>query len=625
MSAVENRIYEFGPFQLDTEERSLVCDGCLVPLTPKAFELLLVLVRKSGHVIGKDELMKAVWPDSFVEDGNLTQHIFAIRKALGESQGESLFIETVARRGYRFSAKVNESVKTGALSEEQAQTSRDLATDVNQRKQRWRIAAVTGLVGATILIATFIVRPHFSQPGEAIESIAVLPFVNVKGDPDVEYLSDGLTESTVNSLSQLTTLRVVPTSTMFRYKGKSIDPQSVARELGVRAVLTGEITKQADSLIIHVELIDAQRDAHFWGEQYNRKFVDIPSLPDDISKEISVKLRLRLAGDQQRLIKSRAHNGEAYQLYLKGRYFWNKRTEEGVRKAIDYLQQAIDSDPLYALAYAGLADCYIVLGAPLNAVPPKEAFSKAKAAATKALEIDDTLAEAHATLGAVKQRFEWDREGAAQEFRRAIELNPTYATAHQWYAINFEINGESDAATAETRRALEIDPLSLIINARLGYCYYFSRQYDLAIEQYKKTIELDPNFAIAHSRLGWAYIQQGKNGEAVEELLRAGILSGTSTQTVAALRQAFVRSGLRGYWQKELELELAKSKLQYVSAYEIALLYARVGAKAQAFDWLDRAYEERSSALVYLKVEPGFDNLRQDSRFAEMLRRIHLA
>jgi len=617
---MSSHLYEFGPFQLNTEERSLLRDGSFIPLTPKAYELLLLLIQKSGRVVSKDELMKALWPDTFVEEGNLTQHIFAIRKALGDAHSEPVFIETVARRGYRFKAKVNE-LDTKPLTYDLFSP---IPSNLKRRTTRWKIVTATALVAATILVVTFVVRPHFSSGGAAIESIAVLPFVNVKGDPDVEYLSEGLTESTVNNLSQLSKLRVVPTTTMLHYKGKQTDPQTVARQLAVRAVLIGEITRQEDSLIIHVELIDTERNAHLWGEQYNRKVEDLLALQDDISKEISSKLRLKLTDDDQRLIRRRTNNAEAYQLYLKGRYFWNKRTEEGVRKAIDYLQQSIDADPLYALAYAGLADCYIVLGAPLNALPPKEAFSKAKVAATKALEINDALAEAHATLGVVKQRFDWDLEGAAREFRRAIELNPTYATAHQWYAINFEIAGQPDASAAEARRAIEIDPLSLIINARLGYGYYFARQYDLAIEQYKKTLELDPNFAIAHSRLGWALVQQGMEREAVEELLRSSVLSGVDAQTVAALRQAFAEYGMRGYWQKTLELELEKAKLKYVSAYEIALLYSRLGDKARAFDWLEKAYEERSSALVYLKVEPAFDNVRQDPRFVNVLQRLHL-
>ena len=661
MSGSESHLYEFGPFRLDLEERYLARNGCFVPLTPKAFELLVALVLKSGGVVGKDDLMKELWPDSFVEEGNLTQHVFALRRALGEHHRNPQFIETVARRGYRFKAEVNRvrkmvptemslsTTRTQIVAEglgvvETAgncvsvvplgsgrlagrawhQTGRELALRLKRHKLRWVVGVVSSVTLATILVTTFM-RPHVSGAGEAIDSIAVLPFVNTNGDPNIEYLSDGLTESTINNLSQIAGLRVVPRSAAFRYKGNRIDPQAVARELGVRAVLTGEVSKREDTLIIRTELIDAAHDAHLWSEQYNRNLSDLLVMQDDISREISVKLRLRLTGEgQERLIKRHTESAAAYQLYLKGRYFWNKRNEEGVRKGIEYLQQAIDTDPLYALAYSGLADCYIVLGAPLNAVPPKEAFSKANAAALKALEIDETLAEAHATLGVVKQRFDWDPEGAAEEFRRAIELNPSYATAHQWYSINFEIMGQPDAALVEAQRAYELDPLSIIINARVGHTYYFGRRYDQAIEQYKKTLELDPNFAIAHSRLGWAYLQKGLQRDAVEEFLRGNSLAGESPEAVAELKQAFLRSGMQGYWRRSLELEQQKANHRYVSAYDIAVLYARLGEKEQALSWLDKAYEERSSSLVYLKVEPSFDSLRQDPRLVDLLRRIHL-
>ena len=624
----ENNLYEFGPFRLDTTERCLMREGSFVPLTPKAFELLIVLVRNSPRVMGKDELMEELWPDCVVEESNLTQHVFAIRRALGENHSEPRFIETVARRGYRFKERVKQIREVVSedtkLESQDGFHGKDLISDQKRAKRSWRVAAVVALAVFTIVAAMFAIRARFSDAGEAIDSIAVVPFVT-NADPGIEYLADGLTESTIDSLSQVAGLRVVSTNSMSRYKGKPIDPRAIARELGVRAVLTGEITKRDDTLIIRTELIEATRDAHLWGAQYNRRLSEILVVQSDISREIASKLRLKLTGAENRLIKRHTSNPEAYQLYLKGRYFWNKRNEEEVRKGIDYLQQAIDADPLYALAYAGLADCYIVLAAPLNVLPPKDAFSKSKAAATKALEIDETLAEAHASLGVVKQRFEWDIEGAAKEFRRAIELNPTYATAHQWYAINFELQGQPDAAIAETQRALELDPLSIIINARLGHCYYHARRYDEAINQYKKTLELDPNFAIAHSRLGWAYLQKGMPREAVEELLRAKALTGTPPETLASVKQAFARSGMQGYWKKILELEQQNATARYVSAYEIAVLYARLNENEQALKWLDKAYEERSSALVYLKVDPSFEGLRNSPHYIDLLRRINLA
>ena len=630
-------------------------NGSFVPLTPKAFELLLVLVRRSPLVVEKDELMTELWPDSFVEEGNLTQHVFALRRALGENHNEPQFIETVARRGYRFRAEVSEfgnGVPELILEPHADERANDLESEhvvkgspevsaalthdtarsavaasphnENWLIRRWRLTAVLALI-ATATFAIFAVRSRFSHASEAIDSIAVLPFVNTNADPNIEYLSDGLTESAINNLSRQRGLRVVSSSTMFRYKYKQLSPRAVATELGVGAVLTGEVTKRDDTFIIRIELIDAAHDAHLWGEQYTRSLADLLTVQDDISRQIWRKLGLKLTGDSEPSIKRYTTNAEAYQQYLKGRYFWNKRTEEGVRKGLEYLQQAIDIDPLYAQAYVGLADCYIVLGAPLNVLPPKEAFPKAKAAATKALEIDNNLAEAHATLGVVKQRFDWDLESAAQEFRRAIELNPSYATAHQWYAINFDILGQTKSSIIEAQRAYELDPLSLIINARLGHSYYYARRYDEAIEQYKNTLELDPNFAIAHFRLGWAYAQKEMHREAVEEFLRSDAISGENMETVEALKQAGSKTGIRGYWRKTLELQQEQAKHRYVSAYEIALLYACLGDKENAFEWLSKSFEERSSALVFLKVEPGFDSLRNDPRFTELLRRIHLA
>lgn len=668
MSKQLNHSYEFGDFRLDATEHLLWHDEKPVPLTPKVFETLLLLVRRGGHLVEKDDLMKQIWADAVVEEANVARNIWTLRKALGDDEREHRYIETVPKLGYRFVAPVRElpseavdvlvrrQVRARIVTEEEDSSGCSRPSMVVGQRARtdWEVLtpnasaqsllapgakaswwskrnavslliAVAVFVFVALLVATIISRRHLSEPAEAIDSIAVLPFVNVNNDPNTEYLSDGVSDSIINSLSRLPTLKVMSLNSVLRYKGKQIDPQAIGRELNVRAVLMGRLTKQGDSLVITAELVDVRDNRRLWGEQYNRKLSEILDVQDDISREISGRLRLRLAGEPPQLIKRHTSNAEAYQLYLKGRYFWNKRSEEGVRKGIEYLQQAIDADPLYSLAYAGLADCYIVLGAPLNALPPKEAFLKAKAAATKALEIDDTLAEAYATLGVVKQRFEWDPEGAAQDFRRAIELNPTYATAHQWYAINFEILGQPDAAIVEAQRAYELDPLSLIINARLGHNYYYARRYDQAIEQYKKTLELDPNFAIAHSRLGWAYAQKGMHREAVEEFLMAYTLSGESSETVAALKQAFTESGMRGYWRKALELEQEKAKHRYVSAYESAVLYARLDEKEQAFKWLEKAYEERSSGLVYLKVDPSLDSLRHDPRFADLLRRIHLA
>ncbi len=669
-SSNSQHIYDFGPFRLDAAEHLLLRNGAPVPLSPKAFDMLLVLVRHGGHMLTKDELMNAVWPDAVVEESNLTVTVSVLRRTLGEDPSAHQYIETVPRLGYRFVTPVREVVNGGpelvvrqriraqVITEEdetgapdgtegqqtnrEAQLTRNEALPASdavkpltvrpaarldyltESKRRTRGAA---LAVATLVIVATGLYFYFSKRSEgAIDSIAVLPFANVNADAGTEYLSHGLTENLIDSLSQLPNLRVMSRNSVFRYKGQEKDAMAVGRELNVRAVLMGRVRQQGEELLISVELVDAADNSHIWGGQYDRKLADTLAVQQEIARAISERLRLRLTGEaKERLARRSTENSEAYRLYLKGRYFWNKRTPQDVKKGIEYFQQAIELDPLYALAYVGLADCYIVLGAPLNALPPTEAFSKAKAAAVKALEIDETLAEAHASLGVVKQRFDWDPLGAAREFQRAIELNPGYATAHQWYAINFEIMGRAEESVAEAKRALELDPLSRIINARLAHSFYFARRYDEAIEQSLKTVELDPNFAIAHGRLGISYDRKGMYREAIESLLKADALSGAAPEDIATLKQAYAVTGMNGYWRKILNLELERSQRRYVSAYEIAVLHARLDEKELAFAWLEKAFEERSSALVYLKVEPRFDSLRSDPRYDSLLHRIGFA
>src|SRR5437588_4610223 len=355
---------------------------------------------------------------------------------------------------------------------------------------------------------------HARNTEVAIESIAVLPFANQSHDPDTEYLSDGLTESIINSLTELKNLRVIPRSTVFRYKGKE-DSLAAGHELGVRAVLTGRVTQRGDSLIVSAELVDVRDNKELWGVQYDRKLTDLVALQNEITRNVSRKLRARLSGaDEQKLAKNYTENVEAYQLYLKGRFYWNKQTEEGFRKGIDYFNQAIRDDPNYALAYAGMSDCYALLS-DFGFVPPGEGFPKAKEAATRALAIDEKLAEAHTSLGLVKRDYDWDWSGDEQEFKRAIELNPNYPTAHQWYAVYLSASGRHQEAIAEIKRALELDPLSPLVNSVTARVLYLARRYDEAIEQSRKTIEMDPRFATAYQNLGQSYEQKGMHAEAV--------------------------------------------------------------------------------------------------------------
>jgi len=487
---------------------------------------------------------------------------------------------------------------------------------------RKKVALVVGAALATLLLVA-VWFTFFRGRGEAIDSVAVLPFANASGDPNTEYLSDGISEGIINSLSQLPNLRVMARSTVFHFKGKESDPQKVGHELGVRAVLAGRLLQRGDTLVVQTELVDVDQGSQLWGEQYNRKLADILAVQEDISQEISEKLRLRLTGEEKvRLTERQIVNPEAYQLYLKGRYYWNKRTEEGFNKAIEHFNQAIEKDPNYALAHAGLADSYILLGH-YGLLPSKEAYPKAREAAAKALELDDTLGEAHNALAEVKE-VDWDWPGAEREHRRAIELNPGYATAHEWYGVLLSELGRHEEALAEIKRALQIDPLSLIINTSHGRILLFAGQNDLAIEQLHKTLEIDPTFANTHAYLGIAYLRKGAFAEAIAELQRAVTLSPGVTYYKAGLGHAYARAGKSAEARKLLYDLTEQSKHRYVSLFQIAFIYAGLGEKDQAFAFLEKAYEQRDYRLIYMKGDPLLDSLRSDPRFQDLQRRVGL-
>ncbi len=474
------------------------------------------------------------------------------------------------------------------------------------------------------LVATSL---HFlPDRGKAIDAIAVLPFVNASADPNTEYLSDGITEGIINSLSQLPNLAVKSRNLVMRYKGRDTDAQGVGRELRVQAVLTGRVIQRGDALSISIELIDAKSNNHIWGEQYNRRLADLLSLQEDISKDVTEKLRLRLTGEQKEALTKRyTQNTEAYQLYLKGRYYWNKRTADGFHSGITHFQQAIEKDPNYALAYTGLADCYNLL-AVYGQVPPRETYPKGKAAATKALELDEKLAEAHTSLANARNAYDWDWSGARIEFERALELNPNYATAHHWYAWYYFAMGRPDDSVREMKRALELDHLSLIINVDLGWALIFQRQYDRAMEQERKTLEMDPNFGPAHVVLGMAYLQKARYADAITEAEKApsSLMGGAATGRFLVLARAYLKSGKIREAQKVVEDLKDLSKRRYFPAYEIALAYVGLDDKERAFEWLQKAYEDRSLRPDFMRVDPAFDNLRPDPRFQDLMRRVGL-
>jgi serine/threonine protein kinase/Flp pilus assembly protein TadD len=468
--------------------------------------------------------------------------------------------------------------------------------------------------------------PSSQHQSKTIDSLAVLPFVNLSGDPEMGYLSDGITDTLINSLSQLRKLRVVPRSLSFRYKGREVEPQLAGSELDARAVLTGRVMQRGDTLLIGTELVDVAKLSQLWGAQYNRKMVDIFVLQEEIAREITEKLRLQLTGDERkRLTKRATGNQEAYQLYLKGRYWWNKRTEEGLKKGIEYFKQAIAKDPVYALAYSGLADCYAIL-ANIGTSPPKEAYPKAQAAAVRALEIDDTLAEAHTSLAMVKTFYNWDWSGAEEEVKRAIELNPNYAMAHEAMGHTLWKTGRLEDAIMEEERALELDPFSLAINRDVGQAFYYARQYDRAIEQLRKTLELDPNFITARSALGTAYVQKSMYKESIAEFEKVLVTSPGYTIALMDLGYAHAVAGRRAEAEEVLDQLTEISKRKYVPAGYMARICVGLGEKDKTFEWLERSYEERSIGSYFenLKADPAYDPLRSDPRFADLLRRMNL-
>lgn len=460
----------------------------------------------------------------------------------------------------------------------------------------------------------------------AIDSLAILPFANLSGEPELEYLSDGVTEGLINNLSRLPKLRVMARSTVFRYRGREVpDPQQVGSELAVRAVLLGRLLKRDLSLIIKLELVDTNDGSLLWGEQYVREAADILALEQEISTEISEQLRLKLTSAQKRsLAKRSTENKEAYQLYLKGRYHWNMRSEEGIRKSVEFFEQAIALDPTFALAYAGLADSYNLLGS-YAAKPAATLFLRAKATALKALSLDDKLAEAHAALAAVKLWRDFDWEGGERGFRKAIDLNPSYSNAHLWLALYLAAMGSLDEALSEIRFALALDPLSRVINLNLARILYFARRFDEGIQQCLKTIEMFPDYSIAYRRLGMTYGEKGMFKEAEIEFKKALEMSEKDSETMSAMAYVYSSSGRTNEAEAILAQLTELADEDYVSPYSLARVHIGLGQIDQAFAQLDRTYQEHHGILTYIRVEPIFDRLRSDARYDDLLRRLGLA
>lgn len=575
------RALRFGVFEFDLRLGELRKQGRKIRLEGQPVQVLIKLLERPGELIAREELQKELWPsDTFVNfEQSLNAAVKRLRQALGDSPANPRFVETLARRGYRF------------------------------------IAPVSGLAesaGPTV------------SPVAAVRSLAVLPFGNTEADPETEYLADGITESIINQLSHLPIMRVMSRSTVFRYKEKSLDPRAVGRKLNVDAVLLGRVLQRGDALLVVAELVDVQNGWQLWGEQYNRKMADIFAVEEEISREISDKLRLRLTGeDRSRLAKRHTQSSEAYQDYLRGRYHWNRLSEEGLRKGIEYFERAIQSDPNYALAYTGLADSYGLLGffglASAAAVMPK-----AKEAARRAVEIDDGLAEAHASLAGIFKIYDWDWAASEREYKRAIELNPNYATGHRMYAAFLAAVGRADEAMRESRLALDLDPFSLVISMEIAWNCYMARDYRRAAEEALRTLELEPLFPAAHSTLGIAYEQEGRYDEAIAAIEKSRDASGGHPATLSALAHVLAGAGRIEEASVLIDRLMELSARQYIAPFWMAVAYAGVGQTAAALAALEKAYEERDVTLVWLGTDPRLDTLRAEPRFKELLRRIGL-
>lgn len=650
------RYYTFGQFRVDPVRRLLLKDGEVVPLAPKAFEMLLLLVENVGQVLEKRELLEYLWPGSIVEEANLTQTIYLLRRALADGSDGQQYIETMPKRGYRFVAEVLESADESANTPNQelngiglsiisphelenngkpevirkpeaiqVETANTVDPVPNRYRRIFSIATLIALLIAAALISYFglIRKTVNSEIGGHIRSVAVLPFKPLNPDADDNYLGLGMADVVITRLSDYDQVVVQPISAVRKYDNIDVNPLTAGQELNVDAVLEGTLQRMAGRLRVTMRLRDTRDGRILWSGKFDENFTDIFIVQDSISEQIATALALNLTRENRnRIFKRYTENIEAYELYLKGRYWWSKRTVVGLNKAIGYFDQAISLSPDYALAYSGKADCYNLLSI-LEAMPPQEAFLQARAAATRALEIDDTLAEAYTSLAWVKWVYEWDWNAAETDFKRAIELSPGYAVGHDWYGVCLAQVGRFDEALEQLKQAEHLDPLSLVIQVHIGWVYYYIRKFDLAIERYRHVLEMDPNFAWAHMHLGQAYEQKGMLNEAIEEMLKAHSLSSIIHHRYQArLSRLYAVSGNRQEAVKMLNELLEIQKTRYVSPHSMALVYAGLGDKERAIEWLKKGMDQRAGRMVRLQFDPRFDNIRSDQRFKQILQRV---
>lgn len=649
-----NHLYEFGPFVLNPAEHTLLRDGEPVPLRPKVFDTLLVLVERHSHLVEKDELLSAVWPGQIVEEGNLNKTISMLRQALGESAEGNRFIETVPKLGYRFVADVRDlndvtaeelvvETRTRARFVVEEETNDEIpaadgAAVATAEKGRMETAAVlaqpavksrrrfkrgTTLVSGAVAVIVLAAAAYYFYParnrGAAVGSVAVLPFINEGGDPEMEYLSDGISESLIESLSQLSGLKVIARNSSFKYKGKSIDAQEAARSLGVEAILTGKVLKRGDQVQINVELIDAANTRH-WSEQYIGGASNLLSLQSEISRQIAGSLHRHLtAVGQMELAKRVTVNPVAYELLLKGRFYWQKGGTDNQKRGVEYFKQATEVDPAYALAFASLSLAYSNL-VNITALDPKEFLPKAETAARKAVDLDENLAEAHLALAWVNSHA-WDWVDAEREHKRAIESNPNLPQAHRQYTFYLTIHGRREEALAESRHALELDPLSSSAASPI-YDLLLAGQADQAIEAAKKLLEADRSNPELHNLVGYTQLRKDHYLEAIDSYREAVRLGDDSTDSQIYLAEAYANAGQPE--KARAVLKQLQTGSRYVSPTGLAIVHAALGEKEKAFELLERAYSLHDQQLIWLGVDQGYGPLRNDPRYDDLLKRIGL-
>ena len=662
MSNPVKQFYELGPFRIDVANRLLLRDSEPLPLTPKAVDTLIALVQHSGQVLNKEELMKLVWPDSVVEEGNLTQNIYLLRKTLSEGSNGRNYIETIPRRGYRFVGEAHEKREEAAdfLPAEQIK----VRTVIEEKKKNeelngsgaasapkqispphsltpspihrllplrlpW-LATVAIAIVAGLSCLLFFSRTKPPELKATIESIAVLPFKPLGAETDSENLGIGLADAVITRLSNLRQIIVRPTSAVIKYGNLNQDLLLVGHELNVDALLDSRFQRAGENLRVTVQLVSVRDGTPLWADKFDVAGANQLAAQDAIAERITRALALKLSGEGQKLLSKRlTTNAEAYQAYLNGRDAWKRGATPAVEEAIECYEQAIRRDPEYAQAYAALANAYALLGFRYDTQESKqsEAFPKAKAAAARALLLNELSTEAHTALAVVKQRYDWDWTGAESEFKRALELNPNDAPAREMYALYLAAVGRLKEAKTEINRALELDSLSFQINRDLGEILYFAREYEQAIEQLRRTLKMDPDYpqAFAARRLlGWIYLHRGLPDQALEEFIEALRLQRADSNWLPMLRQAYAAAGMQGYWRKWLEWQQPRIRRGRLNPFYLAQIHAFLGETEQAFAYLDKAYEDRSVRPAVLQFNPNFDCLRADPKYEALRRRLDL-